>query len=184
MPESFEQQQASDKAIKRRRRAESVRRAAIPVAMAAGEMGVARDLASTGDLSQSGSRAANLAGSATSSIAKRKGVAAGKAAAGGGAVAAALSGEGAFGIGQSALSWYALWLAFSYATIFMWLEPVSSLLAVAYLDIHYIASKRGSKWFREMFLWQKIYLAILNMMIAIILLVAISIIIAIVWWFR
>jgi len=80
-----------------------------------------------------------------------------KSAAVGGAVAGALQGQGLKGTAQSAFSWVILDFMFGLlATV------GGALVAIPYLDFHFIRSKMGSKWFQEMFFSQKITLAVAN----------------------
>lgn len=115
--------------------------------------------------------ASNLAGRQASKIAGRRGAGGGKAAAIGGAVAGALQGEGVTDIGKTSFSWYRLWVAF--VALF---TLVGSIPALLYLDFHYIMSKGGSKWFSEMFIWQKIVLALANLLFLFVLIIALALI--------
>jgi hypothetical protein len=90
------------------------------------------------------------------------------AAAIGGAVAGALAGESASGIAKTAVSWWLLRIGF--VALFSLAGFVPGLL---YLNFHYVMSKTGSQFFGEMFFWQKIVLAIANILVFIILLISI-----------
>jgi len=153
-------------------------------AYATGQTRLARALGDISEASEAGASAegetpeetrkigSNLAGRQAGIMAKRRGMAGGKSAALGGAVAGALQGEGVADIGKNAISWYLLWIAFgALFTLY------GSIPALIYLDFHYLMSKFGSKIFGEMFFWQKIVLALANILFIVAVLILIIILI-------
>lgn len=90
---------------------------------------------------------------------QKRGVSGGKSAALGGAISGALQGEGVGGIAKKAFSYYLLYIAFGLLPTLL-----GSIPALVYLDIHYIMSKFGIKFFTEMLLWQKLTLAVTNVL--------------------
>lgn len=155
-------------------------------AYATGRLSLARSLGDIEEAAEAGSSAqgktpeeaatlgSNIAGSRAGKIAEGRGMTGGKSAALGGAVAGALQGEGVADIGKNAVSWYLLWIAFgALFTLY------GSIPALIYLDFHYLMSKFGSKIFGEMFLWQKIVLALANILFIVAVLILIIIIIII-----
>lgn len=100
-------------------------------------------------------------------VPQTKGAAGSKA----GAVVGALEGEGIGGVAETLVSQRLLWVAF--VALF---TLVGSIPALLYLDFHYIMSKGGSKWFSEMFIWQKIVLALANFLFLFVLIIALALI--------
>lgn len=156
-------------------------------AYAAGHPEVAEVLGDIGEVAHAGTLAeegkpgafrkagSNIAGSTAGRIAQKKyGLGGGRAAALGGAVSGALQGEGVGGIAKTAASWYLLRAAF-----LALITLVGFIPALIYLDFHYIMSKLGSKLFGEMFFWQKIVLALVNMLAVVVVFLAITLLVAI-----
>lgn len=88
-----------------------------------------------------------------------------------GTVAGALRGRGVGGVAETMVSQRLLWVAFG--ALF---TLIGSIPALLYLDFHYIMSKMGSKWFLEMFVWQKIVLAVANLLFLFALIIALALI--------
>jgi len=88
-----------------------------------------------------------------------KGLAGGSAALGG-VVAGAIQGERGLDLAKNALSWYILHIAFGA----LW-TGLYSIPAIIYLDIHYVLSGHGIKWFTGLTFTQKAQIWVANFII-------------------
>ncbi|MBX4191621.1 MAG: hypothetical protein KW804_02380 [Candidatus Doudnabacteria bacterium] len=114
---------------------------------------------------KAGQQAGNLAGKAAA-------MGGGSEAAMAGAIAGAVRGEGVGGIVKSSLSSVILWFWFGFLTLGVITSPavvpiLLALVAVAYLDFHFMMSKFGFKIFGSMNLLQKGILFVANLIVMI-----------------
>ena len=104
----------------------------------------------------------------------------GGGAAGGAAVKAALAGEGAKGIAQSAAS---AWIvnAAIIALLDFFVSWTIGSVALIYLNIHWILSAFGFKWFRPLAIWQKAIVIMADLLVIILAVLIIAIPLTIVY---
>ena len=187
---------------KRLQRAKRVAQAGEIAARLAGQNELAEDLSRVSELAESGREdeagalrqaGSNVGGRLAGKMAgegvkvpfgkkiEGAGLSGGKAAAIGGAVSGALQGEGVGGIAKTSAAWWWLNIVFGALVIgeVTLVGILLALLAVAYLDFHYIMSKikKGKGFFITMSLWQRIVLVISNIVVLIIPMVFIAIVV-------